>query len=195
MNYLAHLFLSGNDPEIMTGNFIGDHVKGKNYPGFSAGMIKGIELHRAIDHFTDTHPVVLTSKERLRPVFHKYAPVITDIFYDHFLAANFYQYAQTELPLYTRFAYGVMEERAYLLPEKAKRMLSYMIPQNWLLHYASIEGIHKALSGMARRATFESGMEKAAEYLAQDYSDYEKEFALFFPELMVFCKAFLDKET
>ena len=191
MNYLAHLFLSGSDHEVMTGNFIGDHVKGKNYTGFTPGMIRGIELHREIDRFTDTHPVVDETKARLRPHFHKYAPVISDIFYDHFLAANWNKYASTELSIYTQHAYAVVMNKQAILPAKALHMLSYMAPQNWLLHYASIEGIHKALSGMARRATFNSGMEMASDWLKKDYALYEKEFAAFFPELISHSKNFL----
>lgn len=190
MNYLAHLFLSGPDPEIMTGNFIGDHVKGKNYNGYTTGMIRGIELHRGIDHFTDTHPVVEESKARLRPYFRKYAPVVSDVFYDHFLASGWATYAGTNLHDYTQFVYTVIRERQHLLPERARRMFGFMEKQNWLVHYAGIPGIHQALSGMARRASFDSGMEKAAGHLEQFYEDYRQEFNLFFPELQEFCLRF-----
>ena len=191
MNYLAHIFLSGSDPEIMTGNFIGDHVKGRNYDGFTDGMIKGIELHRAIDTFTDSHPVVMESKLRLRPVFRKYSPVIIDVFYDHFLAAGFDRYSKISLEDYSQQAYREILKRESLIPGKAQYMLKYMVPQNWLLKYASLEGINKALSGMSRRATFDSGMERATAHLEADFNLFKNEFDLFFPELQEYCKAFL----
>src|SRR5690349_12341831 len=98
MNFLAHIFLSGDDPEIMVGNFIGDFVKGRNLDDrFSSGIVKGIELHRAIDEYTDSHPVVAQSKNRLRPKYRHYAPVIVDVFYDHFLAKNWKNYHPTSL--------------------------------------------------------------------------------------------------
>lgn len=193
MNYLAHIFLSGNDPDIITGNFAGDHVKGKNYERFTAGMIKGVELHRAIDTFTDSHPVVTESKKRLRPVFHKYSPVIIDVFYDHFLAANWKDHADISLEEFTQQAYTVLDAKKDFLPPRAQRMLSYMMPQNWLLHYADLGGIHKALSGMASRAQFSSGMEKATDYLEKDYKLYQNEFTMFFPELKKHCEEFLQK--
>jgi acyl carrier protein phosphodiesterase len=183
MNYLAHLYLSGTDHEIMTGNFIGDHVKGKNYDGFSEGIIKGIELHRAIDTFTDAHAAVGESKARLRPAFHKYAPVIVDVFYDHFLAAGWKKYSSIKLSDYTKFTYEVILRRKEIIPERALRMLSHMVPHNWLLNYAHLEGINKALTGMASRTTFNSGMEKATQWLEKDYDLYKEEFELFFPDL------------
>ena len=92
MNFLAHLFLSGEPGELMVGNFIADSVKGNAMNDFSEGIQKGIILHRAIDTFTDSHNEMQKSKERLRPRYKKYAPVITDIFYDHFLAVNWQDY-------------------------------------------------------------------------------------------------------
>jgi len=175
----------------MTGNFIGDHVIGKNYIGYSEGMIKGIELHRAIDAFTDSHPVVIESKLRLRPGFHKYSPVIADVFYDHFLAASWNTYSIISLYDYTQIAYSELNLRTSILPPKAKHMLSYMIPQNWLLNYSRVEGIHKALTGMSRRTRFDSGMEKASVWLEKDYEKYKNEFDLFFPSLIIYCKNML----
>src|ERR1700741_2833759 len=102
MNFLAHIYLSGNDEDVIMGNFMGDFVTGRHYEGLNAGMIKGVELHRKIDEFTDTHPVVQQSKERLYKNYHKYAPVIVDIFYDHFLAANWSKYSNIELEKFTQ---------------------------------------------------------------------------------------------
>lgn len=191
MNYLAHIFLSGPDPEIITGNFIGDHVTGRHYEGFSPGIIKGIELHRAIDAFTDSHAIVEKSKSRLRPVFHKYAPVIVDIYYDHFLAVNWSRHAELSLLVYTKNAYALLNQRREIIPERAQRMLSYMEKQNWLYHYSTLDGIGQALTGMSRRATFESGMERAAAFLEEHYNLFADDFDLFFPDLKSYCNKFL----
>ena len=99
MNFLAHLYLSGDNEQIIVGNFIGDFVKGRNaLQTFDPTIALGIELHRAIDQFTDTHPVVRSSKDRLRPKYRHYAGVIVDIFYDHFLARKWNDYHKTPLP-------------------------------------------------------------------------------------------------
>src|SRR5688572_7860936 len=106
MNYLAHLYLSGNDQQRMIGNFIADHVKGKAIHDFPEGIRDGIFLHRQIDQFTDSHPVVTESKIRLRGTFHKYAPVIVDVFYDHFLARDWTQYHHQSLEVFAEECYA-----------------------------------------------------------------------------------------
>lgn len=105
MNFLAHLFLSGKPGELMVGNFIADSVKGSMLSDFSEGIQQGIKLHRAIDNFTDNHLVTLKSKERLRIHFGKYAPVVVDIFYDHFLAICWEKYADRSLRIYADEVY------------------------------------------------------------------------------------------
>jgi len=192
MNFLAHLFLSGNDAEIKVGNFIGDFVKGKNLEErFGKQIAKGISLHREIDWFTDRHLVVKQSKDRLRTKYHHYSGVIVDVFYDHFLAKNFDRYSKTILPDFADECYNTIQRHDSILPEEVKYMMPYMINGNWLANYAKIEGIHRALSGMSRRTKFESKMDEASEDLRNDYPGFEKEFLLFFPELMQFANEWL----
>jgi acyl carrier protein phosphodiesterase len=184
MNFLAHVSLSGDNPKIMVGNFIGDFVKGRNLlEQFEPEIAKGIELHRAIDAFTDSHPIVAQSKNRLRPTYRHYAAVIVDMFYDHMLAKNWDQYHATPLDLYTQQTYQTILSFESILPEQVKYMLQYMIPGNWLLNYAHVEGIHRALSGMARRSKYESKMELAVNDLRKNYDSFIKEFEIFFPDL------------
>ncbi|GAA4427128.1 acyl carrier protein phosphodiesterase [Pontibacter saemangeumensis] len=183
MNFLAHIYLSGDEEELLIGNFIADSVKGKQAELYSPGIAKGILLHRLIDHFTDTHPVVADTKSRLRPKYRKFAPVVGDMFYDHFLAANFEHYAQEPLPAYTQQIYSLIQRHFDLLPPRVQHLFPHMRRHNWLLSYAQVEGIGQALTGMSRRATFVSGMETAAEELQENYGLYAAEFAAFFPEL------------
>ncbi|MFI5218064.1 MAG: ACP phosphodiesterase [Bacteroidia bacterium] len=197
MNFLAHLYLSGDDENIMIGNFIGDHIRGNNFLNYNEGIIKGIKLHRLIDAFTDSHPLVEAGKKRLRPYFHKYSPVITDVFYDHFLAKNWQLHHQQPLELFVANVYSLLKKNENVLPLKTNHMLTYMIPNNWLVAYSSLEGINKALTGMARRTSFNSGMDKATMHLQKDYLLYEKEFEIFFDELKRYCsvqKSNLEKQ-
>lgn len=184
MNFLAHLYLSGDDPKIMLGNFIGDFVRGRDLKEqFGERIAMGIELHRAIDEFTDKHQVVKQSKNRLWPNYRHYAAVIVDIYYDHFLAANWSHYSSVPLEQYAADAYKIIDDHLDILPEQVKYMMPYMTKGNWLLNYAKVEGIHRALTGMSRRATFESRMEQSVVDLQAHYSEFESEFMQFFPEL------------
>lgn len=191
MNFLAHLYLSGDDPNIMVGNFIGDFVKGKiALAEFDPEIIKGIELHRAIDEFTDNHEVVTASKNRLRPKYRHYSGVIVDVFYDHFLAKNWNTYHSELLPDFADKAYEVIQSYDAILPKEVKFMMPYMIKGNWLVNYSNTEGIHRALSGMARRTPYESKMEQSVEDLRENYNDFKNEFEKFFPELSSFATHF-----
>jgi acyl carrier protein phosphodiesterase len=184
MNFLAHLYLSGDSEEIMIGNFIADGLKGGHHYQYSDGIMEGIALHRKIDEFTDHHPIVSASKDRLRPKYAKYSSVIIDIFYDHYLAANWHHYSSTPLNQYADFVYGLMNKNIELMPPLVVQFLPYMISGNWLFNYANFEGIGKVLNGMSRRAKFNSHMEESIDDLKKDYHLYEAEFLAFFPQLV-----------
>jgi len=176
----------------MVGNFIGDFVKGKSWMDqFDTEIVKGIELHRAIDEFTDTHHVVTQSKNRLRPVYRHYSGVIVDVFYDHYLARYWNNYHTELLPDFAERAYQTIEQFSPVLPEGVKRMLPYMIRGNWLVHYADVEGIHRALTGMARRTPYVSKMDEAVNDLRKYYEEFKVEFEAFFPELRTHADEFI----
>jgi len=184
MNFLAHLYLSRNRTKIMVGNFIGDFVKGRNLNDrYEPEIVSGIEMHRAIDHFTDHHPMVSQSKDRLRPKYRHYSGVIVDVFYDHFLARNWNQYHDQLLPDFARGTYAIIQQHNAILPNEVRQMLPYMIQGNWLVNYARVEGINRALSGMASRTPYKSMMEEATVDLEASYEEFKKEFATFFPIL------------
>jgi acyl carrier protein phosphodiesterase len=194
MNFLAHLYLSGNDPLIRLGNFIGDFVKGRDLSSqYHPSICKGIELHRLIDEFTDQHSIVKQSKIRLRPKYRHYAPVIVDIYYDHFLAANWDSYHTQPLADFANDCYLFTQQQATILPEQVNRMLPYMIKGNWLVNYSKLEGIHHALIGLTRRSKHDSKMDEAIIDLRNHYHDFKAEFEEFIPLLKNYSDNFLSK--
>lgn len=184
MNFLAHVFLSGTNEQLILGNLIADSVKGKMIDSFDEGVKKGIQLHRLIDQYTDNHFVVKRSKARLETTYKKYAGVIADIYYDHFLAANFPLYSPISLSQTAHTAYNILIRNFEILPPQSKRILPYMATQNWLEGYANLQDLQRVFNGMSRRASFVSGMENAILDLKKDYQDYEKDFFDFFPDLI-----------
>jgi acyl carrier protein phosphodiesterase len=183
MNYLAHIYLSFDDEEITIGNFIADGIRGNKYHHLPERVQKGIILHRAIDTFTDAHPIARASSRRLHSNYSHYSRVIVDIFYDHFLAKNWAAYSSLSLELFVSGFYDLLEDNYTILPPGVKRMMPYMIADNWLVNYAEIEGIARVLQGMNRRTQHKSGMNHAVHDLREHYDDFEKEFILFFAEL------------
>ena len=189
MNFLAHLFLSGpfDAPTyayVLLGQFIADSVPGRQLENYPPGVQTGIRLHRAIDTYTDQHPVVRRGTQRLREAgYGKYAGVISDMFLDHFLARHFAEFTAESLPDFTRRVYALLQTHEAEMPPRMQQTLFYMVQHNWLLGYAQTEGIRRALGGLSRRASAGSGMETAAVELEANYASYETDFREYFPQL------------
>ena len=193
MNFLAHIYLSGNNEQVKIGNFMADGIRGKQFEKYPTQIQRGILLHRAIDSFTDEHPQFRKSTKRLHERYHHYAGVIVDIYYDHFLAKNWSNYSEEHLNDFVAQFYQSLHSNYDVLSEKTKNILPYMEKQNWLSSYQSIEGIHQILTQMDRRTQNNSKMRFASEELIASYDDFEKEFTLFFEDIRLFCSQKLNE--
>lgn len=183
MNFLAHIFLSGNNDLIKIGNFMADGIRGKHFDEFPTDVQKGIFLHRAIDTFTDTHPVFRNSTKKLHERYHHYAGVIVDVFYDHFLAKNWSKYSDENLEDFIDNFYFFLNENKAILTDRTINLMPYMIGQNWLLSYKTIDGIAKILTQMDSRTKNKSNMRFATEELKEYYTEFEHEFFEFFEDI------------
>ncbi|MHA7842396.1 MAG: acyl carrier protein phosphodiesterase [Winogradskyella sp.] len=188
MNFLAHIYLSGNDTLVTIGNFVADGIRGNKYKLYPEKVQAGILLHRAIDTFTDAHPIFRQSTKRLHENYGHYSGVIVDIFYDHFLAKNWKDYSNTPLAKYVDDFYQTLNENFDILPSRFKHLTPIMIEGNWLLSYATVDGIQLVLNGMNRRTKGKSKMNEATNELRVFYSEFEEEFTAFFKELIDFSK-------
>ncbi len=182
MNFLGHFYLSGHSESLLVGNYIADMVKGKRYLEYPEPIAKGIIMHRQIDTFTDRHPVFRQSKKRLVNQYGLYSGVITDMFYDHFLAKNWQLYSNVPLRTYADNTYNILETYSGIFPEKGKILFRFMKTNNWLVSYAKTTGIQRSLNGISKRTRFPSGMETAVKNLHKHYKKYEEEFTYFFDE-------------
>lgn len=186
MNYLAHIYLSGDRDLVTIGNFMADGIKGKDYKNYPVEIQIGVLLHRHIDTFTDAHKTVRKSTKRLHEKYSHYSGIIVDMLYDHFLAKNWDRYSNVLLTEYVDSFYDSLQENYHILPFRVQKMIPYMMTDNWLVSYASLEGISKALEGMNRRTKNRSNMHEAVHELEKFYSDFENEFSFFFDELLLF---------
>ena len=186
MNFLAHIYLSGNNDDLIIGNFIADFIRGNNYKHLPKTIQKGILFHRQIDSFTDTHKIVHISKRRLHERYGHYDGVIIDILYDHFLAKNWMNYSTVSLIKTEQNFITLMNNHFDLLPEKVKHILPYMKAQKYLSSYATLTGIEKSLISVNKRTKFKSQMHLAIEDLEIYYTEFEKDFTIFFKDLCIF---------
>ncbi|MFV7235692.1 ACP phosphodiesterase [Flavobacterium sp. ZB4R12] len=186
MNFLAHIYLSGDNDLIKIGNFMADGIRGKHFESYPLEIQKGIILHRAIDTFTDAHPIFRQSTKRLHEKYHHYAGVIVDVFYDHFLAKNWSTYSDEKLDHFVERFYQSLQDNHIILSERTKEIMPYMIKQNWLVSYQTVEGINRILTQMDQRTKNESKMRFATHELSEFYLEFEKEFTNFFQELIIY---------
>lgn len=187
MNYLAHIYLSGNNDFIKIGNFMADGIRGSHYLDFPKEIQKGILLHRTIDSYTDSHPVYRQSKHRLHEKYGHYSGVIMDIVYDHFLAKNWKKYHTQDLEEYAESFYKLLQENYEILTEKTKNILPYMIARNWLVSYQSLAGLEMILFQMDYRTKHRAHMQEAMVEIQNHYQEFEEEFFLFFESLQSVC--------
>lgn len=164
-----------------------DSIRGNQYEAYPTEIRKGILLHRAIDSFTDTHPIYRQSKHRLHEKYGHYSGVIMDIFYDHFLAKNWKKYSDEKLEVYAEHFYNLLKNNYEILTERTKGMIPYMIGRNWLVSYASIEGLEMILFQMDHRTKNRVAMHESIIELQQFYTEFENEFQLFFEALQHYC--------
>lgn len=183
MNFLAHIYLSGDSDLLKIGNFMADGIRGKEYETMHPDIRKGVMLHRFIDTYTDSHPVFRQSTKRLHEKYHHYAGVIVDVVYDHFLAKNWSRYSDEKLEDFVGNFYRSLESNYDLLTDKTKGMMPYMIKYNWLWDYQFVDGIARILYQMDQRTRNNSKMQFAIEELKEFYTEFESEFTEFFEDL------------
>jgi acyl carrier protein phosphodiesterase len=193
MNFLAHIYLSGDNDSIKIGNFMADSIRGHSYDVYPEEIQKGILLHRSIDSFTDMHPIYRQSKHRLHEKYGHYSGVIMDIFYDHFLAKNWNTYSDEKLEDYTDNFYQLLKDNYDVLTEKVKGIIPYMFARNWLVSYASIDGLQMIMFHMDHRTKNRVNMHESIVELKQYYTEFEKEFTQFFEELRQHCSEKLNE--
>ncbi len=195
MNYLAHAYLSFNEPEILVGNMISDFVKGKKKFNYSPGILQGIDLHRLIDTFTDVHPATAEAKNYFRPSYRLYSGAFVDVVFDHFLALDNAQYVDSGgLEKFALHTYDSLDKNFDLFPVPFQLMFPFMKKQNWLYNYRTREGIEKSFNGLVRRAAYLDESTQAFRIFNEHYEEFKNCYNQFFPELKSFTAKSLSNE-
>jgi acyl carrier protein phosphodiesterase len=193
MNYLGHLVLSGNDSEILFGNFIADAIKGNSYIKWPGNIQKGILLHRFIDNFTDNNNHYLLGKRRFYEKFPKMGGIVNDILYDHLLWKYEHQHQTLQLNKQIIRFYKILDNFSDEMPEKIKHLYKYMRRDDWLNNYQYEEGMRKILMRMGKRINYSKNLELSFDIYKNSSLDYKKEFELFYNEIKEKTSSFLCK--
>ncbi|HYH09606.1 MAG TPA: ACP phosphodiesterase [Thermoanaerobaculia bacterium] len=186
MNHLAHLFLAGRTPESLIGNLAGDFVKGPLADRFTPEIREGIRQHRRIDAFTDSHPAVAAFRRVLTPEHGHYSRVIADMFFDHFLACRFDEYAGESLESFLAHTFATIDPHVEFLPGRLRVVYPHIRDEAWLQSYREIAGIHGALRNISYRFTRRPRLETATRHLVDSRKELEHRFEQFFPDVVAF---------
>ena len=184
MNFLAHIFLSCRDEELMIGNFMADFLNKREASLVDARFHQGIALHRDIDTFTDQHEIVKQGIRRLYPRHRKYAPVIIDIFYDYFLIQNWDQFSEKDFNSFRLDTYQILRKYFPLIPDKISNSVERWIQGDWLASYGNYEGIAFTLDKMRQRLSRPEFLNHSIDSLRDFHSEMNEEFVNFFPEII-----------
>lgn len=193
MNYLAHIQLSGYDISVAVGNFMGDGVKGRIKDDFPLGIRIGLHLHRFIDHFTDSHESNRPIIELLRPHFGRMSGVISDMYYDHFLAREWDRFHESSLEKHLDWFYRESRELKDHMPERQRRFFELSEEGKWLFNYSNHQGMARALDGMSRRGEHTVVLKEAHGFMLAHFDELQRLFEAFYPLLQKAAAEELDR--
>ncbi|MEO5942508.1 MAG: ACP phosphodiesterase [Ferruginibacter sp.] len=182
MNYLAHAYLSFNNPDVLLGNMISDFIKGKKQYDYPKQIQAGIQLHRAIDTFTDAHFATKSIKKYFSSSYGLYGGAFADVVYDYFLANDKSIFPdENTLKKFTQTSYDLLENNEKWFGEKFGMMFPYMKAQDWLYNYQFESGIQKSFEGVRRRALYIKETEKAFSIFVEHKIEMEQWAIIFIP--------------
>jgi acyl carrier protein phosphodiesterase len=189
MNWLAHLLLSEPTPAFRIGNLLPDFVRPALLAGLPLDFQRGIECHRRIDAFTDSHPVVRRSTSRFDPPYRRFAGILVDVFYDHYLARDWTVHASIPLATFVTEVYVGIELYRDQLPSLGYARLSQMKSDDWLSSYGDLSGIEMALQRIGMRLRRPFDLAAGISVLDRNYGAFQADFEEFFPKLRAHTEA------
>jgi acyl carrier protein phosphodiesterase len=187
MNYLAHAYLSFNNPEVLVGNIISDYVKGKNKFLYSEAIQIGINLHRAIDTFTDAHVIIKEAKQIFQPHYRLYSGAFIDVSFDHFLAKKLSN--ELDFKAYTENVYTQLDPFFSTFPMAFQKTFPGMRQHNWLYNYQFDWGMQKSFIGLQKRAKYIEEVETAFSLFQHNYVSLQNYFTDYWQDLYKFSQS------
>lgn len=191
MNYLAHIALSGDNTDVLIGNFIGDFIKGDDFENYPKNLKKGMLLHRAIDSFTDSHPLTIQSKRRFYKEFPKVGGIITDIVYDYFLCQHWNKFYSIKLDNFIKQTYQTLELNKSKFPKEMEYLYQHLTTNDWFQRYKTQEGTALSLTQIGNRMNYSKDLSLSFNIVYDNIDAFYHEFDTFYLELKDFCKHFI----
>lgn len=164
MNFLAHLYLAGDDEDLRFGALLGDFIRGKHaLEPYSAGLRRGIYLHRHIDAFTDTLPGVAGLRSSFSPPFRRYGGIIIDMGMDYELANNWDLYSSLTLSEFDTGVRTLLDEHEALVPPGLRRFMNYADRRGLFAAYRQRDEVLYSLRGIGGRLSRPNPLHRVGE--------------------------------
>lgn len=190
MNFLFHMYLSGDDQQILVGNFMGDFVKGPLGNAYPKRVRQGLMLHRKIDSFAQADPHFQASRLRMSPEYGLYRGVLVDLFYDHFLAKEWDAWSDRTFADYLAWSRGVIDRHLPVMPKQLQEFVP-IIFNELLPSYQNIAGTESALNRMSRRVKRTNPLADGGGELTRHYEGLKADFERFLPVAQRFATDFI----
>ena len=186
MNYLAHLALSGTNPDMQVGGFLGDWLKGpirKHQAVWSDDILQGVLLHRRIDAWVDKQPETQRALTLLGAGHRRIAGPVIDIAFDHYLAKNFFQYHQRSLTNFCQCAFNYLNQHQQSMPEHAQLFLRRAQDYRLFERYAERQTYLDVVGSLRKRISKPLLLDGIEDLLIKQDQELEAIFHLFYPRL------------
>ncbi len=181
LNYLAHFHLSHGNNDLLVGALLGDFIKGPLTGKYSKQLEQGIMLHRKIDAFTDSHPNLRLAQQRFKPHYRRFAGIMTDVVFDHFLTRHWQQFHPQPLSDFSQDIYHLLAQSQ--LPSAARRLADNLTRYDVFVNYQHWQTVEAALAKIGQRIQRSNPLATAATELQQHSDELEQAFLNFYPQL------------
>lgn len=189
MNFLAHTLFAQGDSDRIVGQFCGDFVRGSDLSEFPPGIQLGIRRHRRIDAFTDRHPAVRASLTVFEPPVRRFAGIVADVVFDHYLARDWDSYSDMPLHEHVEHVHSALNENRHTLPPTLQRFATFLQRENVLLGNLDYSGVELTLQRLAARSERFSPIADGADIARREETTLLNAFNTFFPELLALERA------
>lgn len=186
MNFLAHMLLSRESDPLLVGNFLGDLLRNPEIKLLPPDIRAGVRLHRLIDSYTDLHPLIRQGTHRLHAQHGKYASVLIDVYYDYLLSLHWPTFSDLPIRTFTHDVYRRLLRFREHMPERTQRQLQAMVQDDWLMNYATFEGLEVTFLRLQSRVSKPEQLIGAVNSLQTGLALFEAEFLQFFPQIKVY---------
>lgn len=192
MNYLAHIFLSGSDPEWQLGGFLGDFVKGplpealpdRQGNHWAPGVVSGIQLHRQLDAHVDSWPEYLACLDVLGSDYRRVGGIALDVFFDHLLVRHWSHFSDISLSDFNQAFYALCAQQQARLPASAARFIRRASANDLFQGYGREEMFLPVLERIDQRIRFDTNLLSAGKEVLNQYPELEKRFLQWMPQLV-----------